>query len=366
MEKILENKKATALVSSAPTDEKRLPTHLNEGSIPQPLPDGNTLHTVDGKTLLAADLPSLRFVVQGLLPQGLFILAGSPKVGKSWLSLLLAHEVSTGGRLWGRATEPGAVLYLALEDSLNRLQNRYKRYSRGGSHDLHFAIRASTLKDHLVPQVSAFVCENPTTRLVIIDTLQQVRGKPTDKNPYVSDYHDMNILRELTGQHDLTLLLVTHTRKLDDPDPLNRISGSTGLVGAVDGVMVLEKDERSGNSARLTVANRDTDGHMLKLEFVAAACRWDLVEEEIPERREDSLFSFLLVLLAERESWAGTATQLSQLAADYGLGFTPATLAKRLRAYEQILFHKYKIRFITKLQNNQKHITLSSIHTEIR
>lgn len=332
-------------------------------------PKFEVLKTVDGQALLAADLPPIQFIVNDLLPQGLFILAGSPKVGKSWLSLLLAHRVTSGSHLWGRKLQQGSVLYLALEDSLNRLQTRYKKYSADGSAALYFAIRASTLKDHLVPQVDSFIQNHPDTRLVIVDTMQQVRGAATDKNPYVNDYNDMNILREITGKYDVALLLVTHTRKMDDPDPLNRISGSTGLVGAVDGVFILEKEERASNKARLTIANRDTDGHVFRLEFVPSSCRWELLEEEIAEYREEPLFPFLMALLADQASWEGTATDLCKLALEYDIGmeYTPATLAKRLRAHEQLLFGKYGVDVRHTTRNNTKTIILRrSIDTVIR
>ena len=327
------------------------------------------LKTVDGQALLAADLPPIQFVVNDLLPQGLFILAGSPKVGKSWLSLMLAHRVTSGSHLWGRKLQQGSVLYLALEDNLNRLQTRYKKYSAAGSAALHFATRASTLKGHLVPQVDSFIQSHPDTQLVIVDTMQQVRGIATDKNPYVNDYNDMNILREITGKHDIALLLVTHTRKMDDPDPLNRISGSTGLVGAVDGVFILEKEARTSNKAQLTISNRDTDGHVFRLEFVPSSCRWELLEEEIAEYREDPLFPFLVALLFEQESWEGTATELCKMALEYDIGmeYTPATLAKRLRANDQALYNKYGVDVRHAVRNNIKIIILRrSIDAAIR
>lgn len=185
------------------------------------------LRTVDGQSLLLADLPPIRFTVEGLLPQGLFILAGSPKVGKSWLSLMLSQQVAAGGMLWGRDVPQGTVLYLALEDSLTRLQTRYRRYSNGGTPALHFTTRSRTIHDGLIAQVGHFITQHPDTRLVIIDTMQHVRGAATDKNCYVNDYNDMNALRQITSAHDITLLLVTHTRKQDDADPLNRIIRSS-------------------------------------------------------------------------------------------------------------------------------------------
>lgn len=196
-----EQKAATAPVSSAPTDEGRLQTKKLVQSIARDFPDckpplptaPEPLVTVDGKSLLAADLPSIQFVVEDILPQGLYILAGSPKVGKSWLALHLLRQVACGGLFWGRRAMQGTALYLALEDSLSRLQARYGRYEDEGQEGLHFAVRARMLREGLVEQVEDFITLHPDTRLVVIDTMQHIRGSATDKNPYVNDYADMGI-----------------------------------------------------------------------------------------------------------------------------------------------------------------------------
>ena len=82
------------------------------------------IKTVDGQTLLDMRLPQIRFVVDGLLPQGLHILAGAAKTGKSWLLLLLSLRVAQGKPFWNLQTEKGTVLSLCLEDSLSRIQQR--------------------------------------------------------------------------------------------------------------------------------------------------------------------------------------------------------------------------------------------------
>lgn len=362
--------KTTALDSSAPTDEKRLPFPIDAQSIASGAGKHKceSLKTIDGQSLLSANLPPIQFIVEDLLPQGLFILAGSPKVGKSWLSLMLCQKVAVGGQLWGRNIEQGTVLYLALEDSLARLQTRYRKYSVDGTAALHFATRSRTLRDGLTAQVNHFICGRPDTRLVVVDTMQHIRGNATDKNLYVNDYNDMNILREITNRYDIALLLVTHTRKMEDADPLNRISGSTGLVGAVDGVLILEKEARSSNKGQLTVANRDTDGHVFNLQFDTISCLWELLEEEIAEYREEPLFPFLIALLADTPNWQGTATELCDAAKGYAIGseYSPVGIAKRLRTNDQLLFNKYRIEVKYRMVNNQKLIYLSKTNTDLR
>jgi len=234
-----------------------------------------TLSTLDGNTLMAREFEPLRFSVERILPHGLFILAGSPKIGKSWLSLDLCQAVATGGKLWEFQAEQGDVLYLALEDNYNRLQNRLKQIDaeKMDISRLHMATASFGLQDGLLEQIHSFVAANPSTSLITIDTLEHIRNTEQTSNLYACDYRDMKRLREITGKHPLTLMLIHHTRKMYDPDPLNTISGSTGLVGAVDGVFVLEKAKRTNSEAKLTIANRDTEGFCFDLCFDSETCR---------------------------------------------------------------------------------------------
>jgi len=159
----------------------------------------------------------------------------------------------------------------------------------------------------------------PDTKLIVIDTLERIRDTEFDKNIYACDYRDMTTLREITGKHKLTLLLIHHTRKLHDDDPLNTLSGSMGLVGSVDGVFVLEKDTRTGHDAKLTIANRDTEGFCFKLRFDPDNCKWlfmgnDGQPEEKPEEDKQERDELLLLTVDEflHDTWAGTATELCE------------------------------------------------------
>ena len=102
---------------------------MNEQHIPvsnQPQADKKTFDTIDGNTLMLQEFEALQFAVEKILPHGLFIMAGSGKIGKSWLSLDIGTAVATGGKLWDFAAEQGEVLYLALEDILNAVEKQQK------------------------------------------------------------------------------------------------------------------------------------------------------------------------------------------------------------------------------------------------
>jgi len=294
-----------------------------------------TLTTLDGNTLMAREFEPLRFSVEKILPHGLFILAGSPKIGKSWLSLALCQAVATGDKLWDFPAAQGDVLYLALEDKYNRLQDRLKKMGADklDISRLHMTTASFGLQDGLLEQIHNFISANPGTNFIVIDTLEHIRNGEQTSNLYACDYRDMNRLREITDKHQLTLLLIHHTRKMYDPDPLNTISGSTGLIGAVDGVFVLEKAKRTGDGAKLTIANRDTEGFCFNLRFDSETCRWEFVGNDTGgDEDEDALICLLDDFL--KDDWSGTATELCGELSKTGNGFdlTPAILIKKLKA----------------------------------
>ncbi len=115
------------------------------------------------------------FLVDELIPEGLHILAGAPKIGKSWLALWLCLCVAQGS-LSGISQQPKAsFLYLSLEDSFQRIQTRLFDLTEDAPPTLHFAIMADTLKHGLEQQIEQFLMEHSDTKLVVFDTLQRVR-----------------------------------------------------------------------------------------------------------------------------------------------------------------------------------------------
>ena len=133
------------------------------------------LQTIDGESLMSLPLTPLNFVVDTLLSQGLHILAGSPKVGKSWLALWLSVMVAKGEPVWGMSVKQGTTLYLCLEDSVLRIQNRLFEITEDAPSSVHFCTECALIGQGLEEQVETFLTAHPDTVLVIIDTLQMVR-----------------------------------------------------------------------------------------------------------------------------------------------------------------------------------------------
>ena len=212
------------------------------------------LETINAEDLQNRTYEPTHFLVDELIPEGLHILAGAPKIGKSWLALWLCLCVAQGQPLWNFTTVQGEVLYLSLEDSFQRIQTRLFDLTEDALPTLHFAIMADTLKHGLEQQIEQFLTEHPTTKLVVIDTLQRVRAAGGDGNLYANDYQDIGLLKQLADKWHIAILLIHHLRKLHDDDPMNMISGSTGLSGAADSAFVLQKhrseERRVGKECR--------------------------------------------------------------------------------------------------------------------
>jgi len=119
------------------------------------------LETVDGETLMSRPLQPLDFVMDTLISQGLHILAGSPKVGKSWLALWLAVTVAKGEPVWGLPVKKGTTLYLCLEDSQLRIQNRLFDVTEDAPPSVHFCTQSRVLGDRVIFLISELLRGSP-------------------------------------------------------------------------------------------------------------------------------------------------------------------------------------------------------------
>lgn len=174
----------------------------------------------------------IEFVVDNLLAQGLYILAGAPKVGKSWLALDMCLSIAKGEKVLGQQTTQGTALYLCLEDSYVRIQNRLYEITDEPAERLYFVIMSEAIGNGLEEQITDFKNEHYDLKVVFIDTLQKVRNE--SESGYGTDYKELSVMKALADKLEITIVVVHHTRKCADSDPFNMISGSTGLSGCVD------------------------------------------------------------------------------------------------------------------------------------
>lgn len=248
--------------------------------------DGDsTLHSpqqaphFDAAWLMRQEFPPLEYVVKGIIPEGLSILAAAPKIGKSWMVLALAAAVSTGGHAFEVIAigKPRPVLYLALEDGQRRLQDRLRTLGETEpSSRLAFVV---DLGEETAEQVIGrfFDAHRDMAPVAILDTLAKAR-KPGNaaEAAYERDYRDAGALKRLT---DLvpgsSLIVVHHTRKQAAEDFLDTLSGTQGIAGAADSILTLTRT-RGEHEGILSVTSRDAAEGEYKLQLTTDTMRWML------------------------------------------------------------------------------------------
>jgi len=238
---------------------------------PRPSHPVPAVTTISAPELMALDLPEPKWAVPGILVEGLSILGGKPKMGKSWLALNLAVAVAAGGRaLSALQVEAGDALYLGLEDTNRRLQGRLDTLLDGQAAPprLELATSWPRMDEGGFEALEGWLSQHPQARLLVIDTLARIRPpKKYSDSAYDFDYESLGGLKTLADRFGVAILVIHHLRKLGSTDPVEAISGTLGLTGAADSVLVLKR-ERGQHDAALFVTGRDVDEQELAL-------RWD-------------------------------------------------------------------------------------------
>ncbi|MDR0837022.1 MAG: AAA family ATPase [Propionibacteriaceae bacterium] len=238
-------------------------------------------HIKSGDWLDAQKLPPLQYMVPGLIPEGLLVLAGAPKIGKSWMVLDLALAVARGGRALGSIdVEQRPVLYLALEDGDRRLQDRCWKLLEGAPIPAAFQYLLSVPQIEAGSVINGWLTEQPRG-LVIVDTLAKVRPSARQgEKEYDRDYRYGTYLQGILSHHSgATVLLVHHTRKTDGgADWMNETLGSQGINGSVDATLILSRRRNDGQGT-LKVTGRDVGEGEYSVSFTDGV--WRLVGDTL-------------------------------------------------------------------------------------
>ena len=258
--------------------------HLDDGTAIRQArePTRKPFQTIGAAQLLAKEFDRLHAPVEGLIVEGLTMLCGSSKIGKSWLVLSMCLAVASGRPFLGRRTERGEVLYLALEDSERRLKSRIETLGEQPDDGLNFAIQSRNLEDGLLEDLTEWAEQAQRPRMIVIDTLQKVRGAiPAKSNAYAADYAVMAKLKAFADVHHVAVVLVHHLNKMRDVnDPYDRISGSTALMGAADTTILVARDRKS-DDATVTFTGRDVWGDDFSIRMRDG--RWTAISREAAE-----------------------------------------------------------------------------------
>lgn len=268
------------------------PDHDRDG--PAERPAARMLHTVrpgevadplatawTADQLMALEFPPPKWAVPGIIPEGVCLLAGPPKVGKSWVTLGLALDIAAGGRAFGAIDVPaGPVLALALEDTGRRLQDRMGKILAGqpAPAGLTLATTCPPLPQGGDEAIAQWLERNPDARMVVIDVFAKMRGvPPPGVSAYEADYAAVTRVKKLADHYGVAIVLVHHVRKAPSEDFLAEVSGTNGIAGAADTILVLKR-ARGEHGAILHGTGRDVDEVERALNFDPTNGRWSLLD----------------------------------------------------------------------------------------
>ncbi len=290
----------------------------------------NAFSIIDCETLMAKAYTPIRFIIENLFAPGLHILAGAPKAGKSWMALWFCLQVAKGESVWGMPVEQGTVLYLALEDNENRLQNRLITLGDDAPANLFFSTQAPQLGKGLERELENFLDKHKDTVFIVVDTLQMVRPS-TFEYGYAGDYKDLAVLRLIAQRHHIAMLLIHHLRKENSDDVFHQIAGTVAIQGAVDGCFTLTEEKRGGASALLSCIGRDIAYREISLKKNESQI-WEMLRDsEDGEQKKDFLPERVAEFMEGRDSFKASPTELaSLLSGSSGFEISPVTLLKRL------------------------------------
>ena len=309
--------------------------------------------TPELKVIPAEELLDTAYVPSGtlidrLIGQGIYILAGAPKTGKSWLVLWLANQVSKGEPVWELKTEKCGVLYISLEDTFQRIQKRLNDISGGNPGPIWLATEAMCIGEGLEEQLVNFLASHHDVKLVIIDTLQRVRKAGQEQYNYASDYETVCALKKIADHFLVTVLIVHHTRKTGSSDSFNMISGTTGILGCADGALVLQKSSRMETTATLDVTGREIADTQLNLRFDKQRKVWDFVSYggDTQEKESNPILTAVQTFTQRHAVWRGyAAALLDELKAMTDIDAEPNTLTRLLNASIGELEREYGVRY---------------------
>lgn len=247
-------------------------------------------------SLAARHVDAPVYVVENLISTGITILASPPKFGKSWMCMDLAISVANGTEFMGLHTEKKGVIYMALEDGDYRLQDRGLKVAGNRSipSNLYLVKDAPILADGLLGMLEALVAECGDIGMVIIDTLQKIRGTAgKTEGVYGYDYRELGQLHKYALDRGIALILVHHLNKGgDDSDFVGRLNGSTGISGAADSIITLSRAKRGDKETKMSITGRDVTERTLVLQMDWGTYRWTILgeEHEVAGMRDDLEF----------------------------------------------------------------------------
>lgn len=309
---------------------------------------------ISAKDLAAKDFAPLEYIVPGILPAGTTLLAAKPKLGKSWLALGIAIAVAAGGVALSRPVKRAEALYLALEDNLPRLKRRLLKVCPQGIPDgLDFATDWARSDQGGMEDLETYIQEHPNLKFIAIDTLQKWRKPASGRdNIYNADYEALDGLTRMAGKYGIAVMIIAHTRKGTSEDPLEEVSGSNGLTGAVDNALVLRRDRGEADAVMHRIGRDLEDDSPLALKFDAMFATWTVIgdaEEHALSKERQEVYRLLKLNPAGlHPSEVAQALGKTRIAAQALL----ADMVEAKQVYQDGFRGKYKISNLSNFGNS--------------
>ena len=262
-------------------------------------PPDKKLSLLSASDLRTKVFPPIKYVVPGFIVEGCTLLAGRPKLGKSWLVLDMALAVADNRFTLNQQCVEGDVLYLALEDNQRRLKGRIDKIlgplAERWPARLQLATECPRSNEGGVDAIREWANSVPSPRLVVVDVLAMFKPTRGDKETlYEADYRAIKALQELAAELNIAIIVVHHTRKgAADSDPFEKVSGTLGLSGAADTTIILDRDQ---NGFTIYGRGRDIQEFEHAASYNHEICRFSVLGKAEEVRRTDERSIILDVL----------------------------------------------------------------------
>ena len=305
--------------------------------------------------LMKKEIPPMNYLIDDILPEGITILSASPKIGKNWFVLDLGLKITSDEVFLEKNTSHTGVLYLALEDGERRLQSRIKTILNGADtpQDFYYSNDIPNIDNGFFKFIDEAVSAHNNIKLIIIDTLQKIRGKAKpNETAYQYDYREMSLLKKFADNRGISLLIVHHNRKMKDlDDPFNMLSGTNGIMGAADTIYVMIKSNREDESTNFYITGRDVEQSSMVLSFDKNTCTWKRIADlnELQEKEEVNNFIYndivvvIVRLLHDSKNgvWQGKAADIRNKGNELHLDMPDNQKIGYFIRKEQSKFRKY-------------------------
>ncbi len=265
-------------------EEMKKTSAVCDGGVARPVKEFKPIKAVTAAELSKMDIPPIEWLVNEILPIGLSMIGAPSKYYKSYMALGLCIAICNGAKFLSFDSTKHSCLYLDLESTKRRPKNRLEQILKDSEAPDNLHIITGTddvgkIGEGFDAQIEYQLQEHPEIKLIIVDVFQMIRqSAKRNQTGYDRDYDDFKVLKQIAEKHNIGLMLIHHTRKMKDPsDVFNELSGSVGVMGALDCAWVITKEDRYSEEATLHVTGRDMETQKLKIRFNKTSFQWEYV-----------------------------------------------------------------------------------------